>query len=106
MSNSDSDSHRQFLMDTLKNVQKKMENIKKPDEITIESNIDEEYRKKIYQSTTKKTPTEILAFFERGSNMDLGEYDFDEIEEKKLKQQLNKLKKMEYNIRGELESSD
>jgi hypothetical protein len=87
-------------------LQTKIKNFENPEGIEVNANIDPKFRDDFYQKMHSMTPRGILGLFESCGNMTNANHDFGKIDEKKIKSQLHKLKKMEHDIKKKIEKNE
>jgi hypothetical protein len=86
----------------LANLQEKIKNFENPEGIVIDVNINPNCRDDVYRRMKTMSHKEIISLFESCGNMINSNHDFGKIDEKKVKSQLNKMKKMESNIKKKI----
>jgi hypothetical protein len=88
--------------DMLVKLQAKITNFENPEEIKVNANIDPKFRDDFYVKMSSMTQREILDLFESCGKMTDSEHDFGKIDEKKIKYQIHKMKKMEHNLKKKI----
>jgi hypothetical protein len=83
-------------------LQAKITNFENPEGIEVNANIDPKFRDDFYGKMHSMTPREVLELFESCGKMTNSDHDFGKIDEKKIKSQLHKLKKIEHNLKKKI----
>lgn len=100
---SSSDNEYDYI-EMLNKTQERIKNWENPEGVEVKVNIDPKFRDDFYKKMPEMTPRGILSLFESCGNMTNSSYNFGRIDEKKVKYQIAKFKKIEDNLQKKIKA--
>jgi hypothetical protein len=94
-SSDSSNSSESKCLEILEKLQEKIKNFENPEVVEIDADINPNFRDNFYEKMKNMNPREILETFETCGNINIKDNDFGKIDEKKIKFQIQKMKKQE-----------
>jgi hypothetical protein len=105
MSNSNNDNCVNEYQTELENIEKKLENLKNPDSINIDNNVDEDDRKKFYEKIKDIPPNKVISFLANCGELQ-NDHDFWRINENVVKHQIKKLENLKLFLTKKINKND